>query len=862
MPPKVKQPILPPQLLKEIGAQESKRRHGQAWVKPLSRRDLRKAERTQRKQKNVVSANLVKPSQPQAAGARRRTYPSKSSKPRLLLQRIAADPEDQFGYSDSESSNEGRDGTIDDEKEYQDTGSLDFTGAAEELVEEQPQSETRSPKRSKQPKAVQDRLAQEDAEIAELERKLGIKGRKSLPKSFTDDGLEDLLQDLDYGSGEALQKKKRKAEADEWLAQKRRKAEAIRQTNPRSAQPEVDTESGLDSDNDASELGLAGESSEEEGDDLDEGDNDSFGGFSSDEDEPSPPIPRRRENPYVPPTSEAPVVKYVPPSRRHTTGSEDESLVRLGRQIRGLTNRISDQNLIPFAREVEKLYRENPRQHVSTTLIDQLLNLVCNDTAVADKNFLLLAAFATAVYKVVGTDFGAHLVQELVERFQSDYDKARLPGADRSESRRPANLLSFLSGLYNFQLVGSNLPFDYIRLLLSDLTELNSELLLRITRLSGALLRQDDPSALKDIVTIIGAAVTRIGKDKISVRTMVMIDSINDLKNNKKANEGRDGAIEYTTQARKLLGSLNSRSLKATEPLRVGLSDILESDKKGKWWLVGASWAGRSSDDKKAGAISDGSDDESILLSGDNLDLPDLSELAREQMMNTDVRRSIFVAILSATDCEDAYVRLLKLRLNKERQREIPNVLMQCSGAEEQYNPYYTLIARRLCSDRKIRWAFQDCLWRLFGRLGESVFGEDVDTEDEEHAVELRRLVNTAKMMGTLISHGVLGLGILKCLNLPYLQAKTRSFVEMMLITALLDCYSEGQDSGQTAVAKVFMTAKDNSELVRGLQWFLRKVVRKSDLVRGKSNATTVKLGCSTAGAVLDKLMGNIEPEE
>ncbi len=86
--------------------------------------------------------------------------------------------------------------------------------------------------------------------------------------------------------------------------------------------------------------------------------------------------------------------------------------------------------------------------------------------------------------------------------------------------------------------------------------------------------------------------------------------------------------------------------------------------------------------------------------------------------MNTDVRRSIFVSLLSAADYEDAHARLLKLRLDKYDKREIPNVLMQCVGAEEQYNPYYTLVARLACSDRKVQWAFQDSLWKLFRRLG------------------------------------------------------------------------------------------------------------------------------------------------
>ncbi len=178
--------------------------------------------------------------------------------------------------------------------------------------------------------------------------------------------------------------------------------------------------------------------------------------------------------------------------------------------------------------------------------------------------------------------------------------------------------------------------------------------------------------------------------------------------------------------------------------------------------------------------------------------------------MNTDVRRSIFVAIMSANDYEDAHTRILKLRLNKERQREIPNVVMQCAGAEKQYNPYYTLIAKRLCSDRKIRWSFQDGLWRLFRRLGESIFGDDVEDEDDDNAVDLRRLVNIGKMIGSLVAHGALGLGILRCLDLHYLQPKTQAFVEVLLITLLLQCGEQGKEESKRAIEKAFSAVADS----------------------------------------------------
>ncbi|CRK31133.1 hypothetical protein BN1708_018656, partial [Verticillium longisporum] len=190
--------------------------------------------------------------------------------------------------------------------------------------------------------------------------------------------------------------------------------------------------------------------------------------------------------------------------------------------------------------------------------------------------------------------------------------------------------------------------------------------------------------ALKDIVSLIRPAVAKIGEANLSVRTKFMIETISDLKNNKLKTGAQDLAVlhEHVTRMKKHLGTMDTSKLKATEPLRMGLDDIRAADKSGKWWLVGAKWAGQGGDSKKAeptaasagaaGSAEVASDDDVII--DDGLDMPNYAELAREQGMNTDVRRAIFIALVAAADFNDAYLRILKLRLNKYNRREVSNV--------------------------------------------------------------------------------------------------------------------------------------------------------------------------------------------
>lgn len=318
-------------------------------------------------------------------------------------------------------------------------------------------------------KRVQGKLDEDDAEIAALEKKLGMKKGNKLPKAFADDGLDELLGDVGDGSDD--DKRKRKREADDWLRNKRRKAQGVESDDGSDDESDLEADGLGDLEDD--DLDDSEDPSEAEDD---EGDEDSeFEGF-----EDEPPAPTKRENPYVAPvasTSENQPAKYIPPSLRAQSGSENESLTRLRRQAQGHLNKLSEANLVSILGEFEKLYREYPRQNVTTTLISLLMGLICERSALQDTFLILHAGFIAALYKVIGMDFGAELVQKVVESFDAGGDER-----GTFEGKELVNLISLLSQLYNFHVVGSALIFDYIRSFLGEITEANTELLLKIIR--------------------------------------------------------------------------------------------------------------------------------------------------------------------------------------------------------------------------------------------------------------------------------------------------------------------------------------------------------------------------------------------
>ena len=321
----------------------------------------------------------------------------------------------------------------------------------------------------------------------------------------------------------------------------------------------------------------------------------------------------------------------------------------------------------------------------------------------------------------------------------------------------------------------------------------------------GPQLRQDDPLALKDIVTLLQGQISQMKESEVSVRTKFMVESITALKNNRMRTNAAGSSIitEQVARMRKILGSLNAGMIRAREPLRVKLEDVRNAPQRGKWWLVGASWKEAQRGERKSengnnvrgadetpdapnrkddiGRYEDGKGDDANL---------DLVQLAREQLMITDVRRSIFVAIMSASDYRDAHIRLMKLKLKRVQEAEVPKVLLHCAAAEISYNPYYSLVARRLCGEYRLRMAFQYSLWHFLGRLqkrrrdenDESGDTEDEDDDDDfsnarqqksmKKQLQYTKIVNYAHLYGSLIAQASLPVSILKVRSLYSIHGK------------------------------------------------------------------------------------------
>ncbi|GAA95517.1 uncharacterized protein L969DRAFT_45142 [Mixia osmundae IAM 14324] len=711
-------------------------------------------------------------------------------------------------------------------------------------------SSSRSGGKSKRLKASNSLEKQEEAEIAWLEAALG-RGRSSQAEAeFQEDGLDDLLGDLD-----ALEER---LDADE-------------------------DESPDDASDDENELTDATDDEDEEievGEDLLE-----MG--SQDESEPAQEhlIPRAAalgETDTPQPSTSA----YVPPALRRAQLPQSVAKPlpdqpvdpRLRRILLGQLNRLSASNFASILTAIESLYASHPRAILTSALIETLLGMITSGgESLGELAVLCWAALVSALNKRMGQEVGAGFIAKSVETLDAHSSESDAAGKTR------LNMATFVSHLYNFRVLACPLIYDLIRESIdSGLTEGDVEVLLRIIRVSGQQLRTDDPTALKTIIQLVNDKLKSVPTASMTSRTKFMIETLSNLKNNrlKSSTAGNPILAESETSLRKLVASLSStRAGASSDPFRFSLRDLRESDTKGKWWLSGAGWKGDQVTDTPAPSAPTVGP---VASNGQNATL---LKLAKRQGMNTDVRRSIFIVLMSSQDYIDAADGLADLRLTEVQQRETIRVLLHCAGQERRFNPYYALVMAKLLSiespaAQSYRITLQYCLWDFLRELGESdVGGADIIKAHSvsSSSVEPQRMSNLARSYAWWIAKSGLGLQLLKPLTIQLIRPQTIAFLQQLLVYTCLSTQSSSPllikssfspVKNVEALEKIFGRTSKTPGLADKLMYFFDKHLKSRKAIEtalASSSASDVELALwslKAAKLVLERSGTSIDDDE
>lgn len=868
-------------------AEGKKRKRGNG--KHLSRKEKRKMERTEKKRKSIPTRE-INPNRLKSTS----TFKKRSANARVKNVDGQANSRHPISSDESESNeNWGSDGLFTDEGSGMDGDqaiSVEETMKKLELLKRKAKGVKGAEKsgeieansgemkhvRNKDrienfvnyPLAPSDRSAfeRDEMDMQYYAKKLGLKGeRKAIHAKDEFDAIGGLLEGLEYfenyGKGD-----------EEY-------GDFATETNSMIRDDEASGKA-FSSDDDLSTSDF------ENSDRIGESDDDSF--VDSDDNEK-----REKENPYVAPAQ--PVGSYVPPSLRKKLNDNENNnaLSEISKKVNSSLNKLSDSNITIIITDLNRLYDSLPRQYVTESLSKGILNIISQNQKLLDGFIMNYAAVAYTLSKLRGIEMGAFFIQKTVEAFLQHYEEETENMLKNQQnkiiSKICSNIATLLSYCYNFGFVSCRLIYDIIRIFVADPNEFTTELLLRIISVSGQLIRGDDPSALRDIRSELLKNAKNLKEQ--SPRLRFLMDTMSDLKNNRL--KPSILATDHHPLKKNLLNILKSSS--SQEPLQVSLDDIKNIHSKGKWWLVGASWRGNM---ENAFEVSiDNGDDTSkskkakILIEDDLLDdIPDWNVIARQQRMNTDIRRAIFISIMSAQDYLDAFSKLEKLNLKNRQVLEIPRIVLHCLLADSGsngYNHYYALVANKICERYShLSKSFQFLFWDVIKKFEDKEFDSESDADEEDELDDkekLLRISNQGRFFGSLLANDILKLDVFK--HVPFmggLNTEGMLFMEILLFQLLLAVAKKSErklkmdeNEGRRVIysddyLRDILTKNIKSEntlfILKGLKWFINKKFRYHNFLAGKKgdkafdrDERRLVWASKAAKAIIDKELENID---
>lgn len=451
-------------------------------------------------------------------------------------------------------------------------------------------------------------------------------------------------------------------------------------------------------------------------------------------------------------------VETEKPKPKEIVSEPDQQLVRL---LKGHVNRLTYGNFIKTFTLFEETYSEYPRQHVNDTLAKHFVgDCIASIGAAQTLTYsIIYAGMTSLLHRIIGPEVGGTILEKACKELNNRFEKK-----DTAVSK---NLILLISHLYNFGVIHCILIYDIINYLLEDIDEMKMEVLLLLIRTCGHKLKKDDSSALKQIIEEVNVQYEKIKKhdQKISKRLQFLISTLNDLKSTKL--EGDEKKIE--TQIKSYIKSRFKSGAPSIEQLRIKWNDIISTENKGRYWMVGSAFQIPSEINQNMEKAK-----ERVVKSLTDTFSNEILKLAKQQRMNTDVRKSIFCILLSSEDYLDAFEKIMSLKLQNKNEREIARVIVHCCQQERVFNPYYLHLAIKFCSfDHSHKITFKFVLWDKI---------KEIDNLSE------RQISNIATLYGQMITEGALNLNILKVIEFDTVKGNIIVFLNKLFEEIFNNC--------------------------------------------------------------------------
>lgn len=390
----------------------------------------------------------------------------------------------------------------------------------------------------------------------------------------------------------------------------------------------------------------------------------------------------------------------------------------LQRKLKGLLNRLSDQNIEPLTSQITDLYKSNSNISLNDALWEFLLETL-NNNQVPTQLLAVYSVEIAGLSKKIGREISAFILDKLYS------EKAALT----------LSKVSFWSYLYYFNVFSSDVIVGFIKFLLTTLDEEKVEFLITAFNLIGFSLRKKEPGLLKELIEMTADKCKNC--EVTSTRMGYMIEFLTDIKNNKKKQNMAEERLKFLKNWLKNISKTTG---------------VKDSQITAKWSDLGtANWRTLLTP--------------SFTFANNKTKFSaEIETLAKAQHMTTDSRKHIFCLIMSSEDYMDAFSKLVSL---KKMERDIVRVLITCCGQEGTYNKFYTLTSIQLCKNlNSYKYSFQYALW---------------DQLKQFQDFSIRKISNVAKFFADMILNGAVNFSILKAMEFDDMNEHLSLFLRILL---------------------------------------------------------------------------------
>ena len=510
--------------------------------------------------------------------------------------------------------------------------------------------------------------------------------------------------------------------------------------------------------------------------------------------------------------------------------TREERINKFQRELNSLINKIAESNisfLIPdMFNKIDEFNKNIKDNFILFDIITKIsLKLLLNQEITNLPITSCVCTFISLSHYKFGNNFIYFYLKSL-------FDEIQYLKNEEIPKYKIKNCIFEIIHFYIFQNITSKLIYSLIKFLIENFNENNSEFLLLLLSYTGINIRKEDPESLKDIITEVNKIYNNMKLTNSSdlSKLKFAVDMIEDIKQNKYL---KFNLSEKFAFFKNFVNNHSNTSLKKGEKIECDLETISKIDLK-------------TICNSNNIEISENTNLNNIDLNNyiPNDDLLDdktnkiLEKKMRKMNISTNLKKMIFTSIVTASDINDAFERLIRLNLKKEQKREIIKIIVQICIEEKYYNPFYELLLDKLISvDKDHKYTFHYCIWdymKIFENYNQS---------------ELKKIHNLSKLTSNLLLREKISLPVL--LNFKFEQSNNKI---KMFVLFVFDFYFEKSNETKTKI--LFAKLVKNDDHVEWAQrlfhFFIQEYSKEIDV---NSKSQNYQENFSSAVHVLKKIL-------